>query len=305
MTKRQLDKTVKAVLWTVCIAITLCLVGINTQLTKVKEENTTLKNSVKTLGEKRDKLKKDIETANEQNKSIMKNKADMEEQLNNLKQTDEAIRTLVDNPEDAKYAYLTFDDGPSENTEKILDILKDYNAKATFFVVGTGDTSLYDRIVNEGHTIALHSNTHEYSEIYADVDSFMNDLHDLSNKVVEETGVETKFTRFPGGSINGVSAQYGGENILADIKERLKSEGYTWFDWNVDSQDAAKSNQDKQVIVESVLEGLNGNKQVIVLMHDAATKDTTVEALPEIIEGLKEKGYLLKGIEEETKPIVF
>ncbi|MBO4461285.1 MAG: polysaccharide deacetylase family protein, partial [Lachnospiraceae bacterium] len=105
----------------------------------------------------------------------------------------------------AKKVYLTFDDGPSHNTELILDILKEYNVKATFFVIGRNDEyskSLYKRIVDEGHTIALHSYTHRYSSIYASLDAYKEDLQKISDLVYDATGVRSKFIRFPGGSSN-------------------------------------------------------------------------------------------------------
>lgn len=225
--------------------------------------------------------------------------------LNSLSISNASVSDIIANPENARYAYLTFDDGPSSNTIKVLDFLKINNIKATFFVLGTGDTSIYKRIVEDGHTIALHSDTHKYEEIYKDVDSYMADLNALSDKIKATTGVEPKILRFPGGSVNGVSKKHGGEDIMDRIRKEVLDAGYVYFDWNVDSQDAAKNNQDPNIIVESVMADVSKYKQSVILMHDAGTKGTTVEALPEIVRQLRSEGFLIKPLTVDTPPVRF
>lgn len=205
-----------------------------------------------------------------------------------------------------KYAYLTFDDGPSQNTIEILDFLKANRIKATFFVIGNEEMDhIYKRIVDEGHTIAIHSETHEYSQIYQNVDTFMEDINALSDRIEKVTGVRPKIMRFPGGSNNTVSHRYGGEDIMDKIITRVNEEGYKYFDWNVDSMDASATRQSKEVIVESVLKGASGKKSAIILMHDAPAKSTTVDALPEIVEGLRKQGFIFKAMTEETPLVQF
>lgn len=209
----------------------------------------------------------------------------------------------VKNP---KYAYLTFDDGPSNNTVKILDFLKANNIKATFFVLGKENQGdLYRRIVDEGHTIAIHSNTHQYSDIYQSVDSFMTDIKALSDLIEKETGVKPDVLRFPGGSNNTISHRYGGKNLMGEIISTVEEVGYAYFDWNVDSMDAAKGLQDEQVIIDSVLNGAKYTNNAVILMHDAAPKTTTVDALPEIVEGLREQGFVFEKLTTESQPVKF
>lgn len=193
-----------------------------------------------------------------------------------------------------KIAYLTFDDGPSKNTSKILDTLKKYNIKATFFVNGRTDSQskqLYKRIVDEGHSIGSHIYSHDYSEIYRSKTAFMNSFNKLQNYIKNLTGVKMDILRFPGGSNNTVSYKYGGKGLMKELTKEMRRQGYVYFDWNVDSTDASVALQSKSNIVSSVLNGSKGKKQVVILMHDAAGKTTTPQALPEIIEGLKKQGF--------------
>ena len=205
-----------------------------------------------------------------------------------------------------KSAYLTFDDGPSENTIKILDFLKANHLKATFFVLGKqNQDEIYKRIVDEGHTLALHSNTHLYNQIYTSVDSFMDDINTLSEHLERVTGIKPDVMRFPGGSNNTISIKHGGKDLMNQIISKVKEEGLVYFDWNVDSMDAAANKQSKEVIVQSVLNGVKGQKHAIILMHDAAPKTTTVEALPEIVEGLRKQGYNFEKLTSDTVPVQF
>ncbi len=254
------------------------------------------------------------------------NKANMEEMLESTKTTmitlEDELKDIegrldvakIDNPEIAqslegisnKNAYLTFDDGPSRNTVKILDFLKANNIKATFFVLGVeGQDAVYKRIVDEGHTIALHTNTHKYNEIYLSVDTFMKDINDLSKTIEDATGVVSDVLRFPGGSNNTISYHYGGKDLMDKIIETTNSKGLVYFDWNVDSMDASANKQSKDIIVQSVLDGARGKEHAIILMHDAAVKTTTVDALPEIVEGLRKQGFSFDKITSDTKPIQF
>ena len=181
--------------------------------------------------------------------------------------------------------YLTFDDGPSSNTDAILDILKEYQVKATFFVVGKPEEtykSAYQRIVSEGHTIGMHSYSHRYREIYQSTDSFREDLYKLRELIYDRTGVTSTLYRFPGGSSNTVS-----QVDMKDLISLLDEEGITYFDWNVSSLDATKKKQTVDDIVENVTGNIQSYHTAVVLMHDAADKATTVGALPTVIETLQ------------------
>ncbi len=202
-----------------------------------------------------------------------------------------------------KIVYLTFDDGPSTNTDKILDILKKHNIKATFFVVGMPDNrsrDLYRRIVNEGHSIGNHTYSHEYRNIYAGEWSFIADFKKLENYVRDITGVKMDIMRFPGGSNATISRKYCDNKLMKRITVKMLYDGYQYFDWNVDSRDAETARQNKDVIISSVLEGVENNNPAIVLFHDSLPKTTTVEALPTIIEELSERGYTFKTLHKDS-----
>lgn len=213
--------------------------------------------------------------------------------------------TSAPNDENSKrrIAYLTFDDGPSENTRKILDILDKYNVKATFFVIyHKGMDSEYKEIVNRGHTIALHSYTHKYRTIYKSEEAFFDDLQQIHDYVESVTGVDSRIIRFPGGSSNTISNKYC-KDIMKKLKPDVLERGYIYHDWNVDSTDAAGNNRDVEVLLKNVKKGLK-YRQVDVLMHDTGKmKQTTVEALPSIIEYIRSQGYEMEAITEDSKPI--
>lgn len=202
----------------------------------------------------------------------------------------------------ARKIYLTFDDGPSSNTGEILDILAEYDVKATFFVIGKqGEWAeeLYRRIVDEGHTLGMHSYTHDYSQIYASVDAFSADMCRLQGYLYQVTGVNCKFVRFPGGSSNLVS-----EVAMQDLITYVNDAGLVYFDWNVSARDAVSGQVTAEEIMESCLDGLNKHQDAVVLMHDTAGKVTTVEALPDLIEAIQAMGDAeLLPITEDTVPV--
>ncbi|MCY6356460.1 polysaccharide deacetylase family protein [Clostridium sp. ZS2-4] len=217
---------------------------------------------------------------------------------------DEKRNLYTEKMKDVKIAYLTFDDGPSKNTLDILKTLKNYNVKATFFVNGHESLKdLYKKIAEDGHALANHTYSHDYPTIYKSVDNFKNDVKKLDSFLTEITGNEpTHIIRYPGGSNNTVSHKYGGKKIMKDILKAMDEEGYVYFDWNVDSTDASKYRQDEDKIVSSVLNQSKRarNGKAVILMHDLGPKTTTVQALPEIIEGLKEQGFIFDVISKDT-----
>ena len=198
-----------------------------------------------------------------------------------------------------KVCYLTFDDGPSDNTLKILDILKKANAKASFFVIGTSKLDYIKRAHAEGHTIALHAKNHEYSKIYKSETNYFNDLNAISNKVKNLIGIEPKIIRFPGGSSNAVSKKYN-KGIMTRLTKQVQQKGYVYVDWNVDSTDASGNNVSKTKILNSVKSASKGRGDICVLMHDTGAKKTTVEALPEMISYLRAQGYQFEALTTES-----
>ncbi len=201
-----------------------------------------------------------------------------------------------------KIVYLTFDDGPSPNTPRILDILDSYGVKATFFVINGGGYNHYMAdIVNRGHAIALHSYTHNYKTIYSSDEAFYNDLQAISDLVFTQTGVRSNITRFPGGASNTVSKKYN-SGIMSRLTQGVLDRGYYYFDWNLSSGDASGNNVSKDTIVANC-KRLPKSNTVIVLMHDTKAKGTTVEALPEIIEYYKNAGCGFDVITSSTPPV--
>ena len=204
--------------------------------------------------------------------------------------------------EPVRKVYLTFDDGPSSGTDEILDILADYGVKATFFVVGKeGEWArdAYCRIVEEGHTLGMHSYTHDYQQIYASLDAYQEDLLKLQDYLYEVTGVTSVYVRFPGGSSNRVS-----RTDMRELIAWLEDEGFTYYDWNISSQDASGTKLTPEEVVENCLDGLEKKDNVIILMHDAASKHTTVEALPLLIESIQAmENTEILPITEDTVPV--
>ena len=198
---------------------------------------------------------------------------------------------------DKHRVYLTFDCNPGENTEAILDILARYNLKATFFVVGdeTGENdAIYQRIVNEGHTLGMNSYSNQYSSIYSSTQSFEEDYTKISDFIYETTGIESKLYRFPGGSSNRIS------NVnMAEFVRILNQKGVVYFDWNVSAGDTAVDYTVDDVI-SNVTEGIMQYKTSVVLLHDDENKTVTVEALEPLINKLKQMHADILPIDENT-----
>lgn len=206
----------------------------------------------------------------------------------------------VANPEGNKVVYLTFDDGPSQNTEKILNILDQYNVKATFFVCRHDEEAvkpLYKEIVDRGHTIAIHAANHDYDVIYQSVEAYLEDFNNIFNYVYELTGVKCELFRFPGGSSNVKNADVNKE-IAAEMLRR----GFTYHDWNVDSGDADSKTKSTQQIIDITLRQAQAKTKSVVLMHDAAAKKYTPDALPTVIQTLLDQGYKFEKLDASVKP---
>lgn len=200
-----------------------------------------------------------------------------------------------------KVVYLTFDDGPSENTLKVLKILKRYNAKATFFVTAFDKSEYMKNIVEEGHTIGLHTYSHDYGKIYSSTSAYFKDLEKIGKLVYDKTGVNTKIIRFPGGASNTISASYS-KGIMSKLTNMVEDRGYKYFDWNVNSGDADGQNVSAEKILANVKRESSGVSNCVVLMHDTAVKNTTVKALDSICAYYKEQGYEFAGLTVNSLP---
>jgi len=191
--------------------------------------------------------------------------------------------------------YLTFDDGPGKYTEQILDILDEYGVKATFFVTNQFPKyqSLIKREAKSGHTVAIHTYSHNYEKIYASADAFWEDIEKMNEVIKKQTGKKTNILRFPGGASNTISRFT--EGIMTQLVSDCALKGYQYVDWNVDSADA--ENAGAETIYNNVINGVSNHENSIILMHDV--KEATVEALPDIIQWGIDNGYTFKVITAE------
>lgn len=204
--------------------------------------------------------------------------------------------------EAAHKVYLTFDDGPSIYTSEILDILEQYDVKATFFVLGKeGEASkeALRQIVEKGHSLGMHSYSHVYREIYESVDSFAEDFAKIQGYIFDTTGVKSTLYRFPGGSSNRVS------NLdMKEFADYLETQGVTFYDWNISSEDGSSATLSVQDLVDNSTKDIANWETSIILLHDAAGKRTTVDALPMIIENiLAMEDTVILPITDETVPV--
>lgn len=194
-----------------------------------------------------------------------------------------------------KVVYLTFDDGPGKRTPELLEILKKYNVKATFFVVNTGYASTIKQIHDEGHAIAIHSATHDFKKIYASESAYYDDLNKMQSVIKQYTGQETRLIRFPGGGSNTISRFNPG--IMTTLTKSVKNNGYRYFDWNVDSKDAGGAKTAEEVFT-NVTTGLEGRKSSVVLQHDI--KGFSIEAVESIINWGLANGYCFKALDTDS-----
>ncbi len=203
-----------------------------------------------------------------------------------------------------KTIYLTFDDGPSENTLDVLSILDKYDIKATFFMSGSETEQgmeIMKKVADSGHMIGVHSYCHDYDTIYKDVESYLDDFNNTYNIIYNATGVKPQIFRFPGGSINSYNRL-----VYRQLTSEMTRRGFVYYDWNVSAEDAS-SRATWTSIYNNVLNGIekNSNKRAIVLMHDSAGKHTTVNTLEDIIIELKNQGYEFAPLDNTVKPVTF
>lgn len=195
--------------------------------------------------------------------------------------------------------YLTFDDGPGKYTEEILDILDQYQVKATFFVVGKeGERAeeLMRAIVEGGHTLGMHSYSHDYSEIYRSVEDFAADFERLQDYIYEVTGVKSTVYRFPGGSSNTIS-----DIPMQEFAGYLETRGVEFYDWNISAGDGGSIVPDVETLVENCTADIPRRGTSIILMHH---KSSTLEALPVIIENiLAMEDTVILPITDATEPV--
>lgn len=202
---------------------------------------------------------------------------------------------------DVHKVYLTFEDGPSEHTTEILDVLKEKGVLATFFVTGQEGKEaqeLYKRIVEEGHTLGMHSYSNKYSTIYQSEENFKEDIIKLRAYLAGLTGVQPVYYRFPGGSSNQIT------NVpMENFIHYLNQEGLVYFDWNVSSGDSTASAYTVNDIVANITSDVVKYKTSVVLFHDGKDSAVSAEALEAVIEALLAMDAEILPISEETSVI--
>ena len=268
-------------------------IGNNSKNTSSQTQNNTNNNNV-AVNQNVSNTTNETKTENKNENTNTESKTSNDDSTNSEKSTNKenSVNGVI---------WLTFDDGPSSNiTPKVLDILKEENIKATFFVINytQGNEHLIKRIVDEGHTIGIHGYSHEYSKIYKSKETFMNNVYTLQDRIYKTTGVKSMYTRFPGGSSNTVSRKYC-KGIMTELTKEMLAKCFKYYDWNISSGDdgGAKNATD---VYNNVTKNLSKKRGNIVLMHDFGSNKKGLEALPKIIEYAKEEGYTVAKIDDNT-----
>lgn len=213
---------------------------------------------------------------------------------------EEVVSPAAVEEEQPKKVYLTFNDGPSEQTKEVLDILKKKNVKATFFVIGREDEfskKMYKRIVKEGHTLGMHSYSHIYKEIYSSSPKFQRDFRKISDLLFDVTGVRAAYYRFPGGSTSI------GQLSVEECRSFFEQQGVTYVDWNVVAANGTSEDVSRSEMVHSVMDGVSMYHTSVVLLYDSADKKMTAKSLGTMIDSLRAGGYELLPIDANTTPV--
>ena len=300
--RRRIDRAQRNILIAaVCIAAVIIGGGICGRVIKKNASETMAtagSETGKTTAKKKEAAKKltinenETDTSNKDNAEKQSQEDQAEDRSEFAVQPGRTVGTTEQS--DEKVVYLTLDDGPSKNTQAVLDILDKYNAKATFFVTGAMPEykDMIKKAYDKGHTIGMHTYSHDYAKVYASVDAYFQDLDQIGQLVKEEIGYVPCFIRFPGGSSNTISASYT-SGIMTTLTQEVQARGYQYYDWNGSSGDGAVRTTEQLVAQATSFHDNN----IILLSHDSETKDTTVEALPQIIEYYQSQGYTFKALD--------
>ena len=219
-----------------------------------------------------------------------------EQDEENMSEKERVAKALA---EGRKVVYLTFDDGPSVNTDRLLDVLKRYGVKVTFFVISNPKyEAAYTRIIEEGHTLAMHTFSHTYEHVYGSLDNFISEVEDLRTYLKNVTGVTPFIFRFPGGSSNTVT-----KLPITTFIKYLDKTNTVYYDWNVSSGDGSSKVLSVDEVYNNVIDGIEKNDVSVVLLHDSEYKGTTLEAMPKILDKLQAMDALILPITSGTVPV--
>lgn len=287
-------KSKKWIFWTVLVAV--IVIGISI-FGGIKMAEYVAKQKEEKIVENNENRTEENEQSNSQQNN---NSKDTTNQNGLTKEQLEAIDNIYDNKE--KVAFLTFDDGPSSSvTPKILDVLKQEDVKATFFVLGTmvkSNPEILKREYEEGHYIANHGYSHIYSKVYADENKPLEE-YNKTNKLIQNalgnSSYQSNIFRFPGGSVGGYY-----DKLKQKAKKKFKEEGISYLDWNCLTNDSDGA-ETKEAIMQNLKATSKGKNSLVILMHDAPNKDLTAKTLPAVIKYLKEQGYSFKNMYDVIK----
>lgn len=278
----------------------------------------TLTQDLAAAQEESGRLSSQLDATQQQNQALQDDYDAIKEQLSSLQSQydtlqnqDTADQTSVETEEDTasgeKVAYLTFDDGPSSVTTRLLDVLDDLNVKATFFVAfGGSDTpekrDILKKESDAGHVVGVHTWTHDYYTIYANEQNFLNDFNKMKEAIIESTGKTPNVSRFPGGASNTVSiTASGGVEIMPRLAELVHDMGFQFFDWNAGGYDAETPYPTPGELAGRVVSDAEGHDTVVILLHD--THDFTVDAIPDIVQELRDQGFTFKTLNPDSPAI--
>lgn len=314
--EQLLHNILVAVLWVlVLLPIILCIIlfgrvgQLEKELNHVKEINAQA-----APGSFREELKemalaekagdsKDLDDLGQETEQQTEEKGEEEAQMdgNEVQAVSPSAVGQEENADQKKHVYLTFDDGPSDHTGEILDLLEAEGMTATFFCIAKTDAhsvEMYRRIVEEGHTLAMHSYAHDYDGMYASLEAFEEDFHKIQDYLESVTGEKPMYYRFPGGSSNTVS-----KVSMKECIRFLDSEGVSYYDWNALNGDAEGKTYTVKEMLKRAMSGIRAYDAPVVLMHDTNAKQATLEMLPKLIKRLKKMDAVVEGIDEKT-PLV-
>lgn len=293
----------------ITIPISLLLIIANTyfiysnmKLKETLEENQKIlensKNNFELNNNKLNEIKIEIDNLNEIDVNIEKEK---KEYFKTLKEFEDKVSNKEVN---YKIAYLTFDDGPYHLTNKYLEVLEKYNVRATFFTIGLDKEKCFDdrskscqevyqKEAKYGHTMANHTYSHLiFKGLYSSTDSFINSVKKQEKLIKDKTGIKTNIVRFPGGIASSGS-------LRNSITKKLKELGYGWVDWTASNGDGGYV-PDKETAMNNLKKTIDEDIEVI-LFHDYSS--VTLSILPEVIEYLQSKNYVLLPLFYESKMV--
>lgn len=316
MKKRTLVPIILAVVLCVaglssyCVAQSLRVRALEGQVKQLEPLTSSLESRVKTLNTRLEKLEPSKPSSSS---SSAVSKASSAASTPQTSSSAPPVTTIAVQPQSEtgseKVAYLTFDDGPSQITPHLLDILKQLGVKATFFVVAQSEDTPQRRAwikmeSDGGNTVGVHSWSHNYSYIYKNEANFLTDFNLMKNMVVASTGKQPKFSRFPGGTDNTVSITvHGGTPIMPKLVSDVENMGFTPVDWNAGGMDAVTPVPSKEVIVRGVVDECRYLKKAVILLHDSAPHSSSVEAVPEIVSQLRAEGFVFKPLTEPSDAV--